>query len=208
MHTLIAKPGWGSAIVEAEFELAGVPLKIEELNPTGDAGDRERLRKLNPMVRIPTLILPDGQVMTESAAMTLHLADIAPQAGLAPPVGDRLRPAFQRWLIFQVAEVYGTFVVSDHPDHWVSDAAAQAELLARSNAYRERLWRMVEDAGTGPWFLGSRFSALDIYISVMTRWEPGRDWFKANCPILHASALAVDGMPKLAKVMQRNFPAK
>ncbi|MGH6931927.1 MAG: glutathione S-transferase family protein [Dongiaceae bacterium] len=209
MHTLIAKPGWGSAIIEAEFELAGLPLKIQDLDPTGSAADRERLAHFNPLAQIPTLILPGGQVMTESAAMTLHLADLAPQAGLAPPAGDPARPAFLRWLVFLVAEVYGSFAISDHPDHWVSDPAAQAELLARSSAYRQRLWRMMENAaGKGPWFLGSRFSALDIYIWVMTRWNPRRDWFKVNCPRLHGIALAGDSMPKLAKAMRRNFPSE
>jgi GST-like protein len=207
MHTLFAKPGWGSAIIEAEFALAGLPLKIEDINPRTNAADRERLQMLNPLVQIPTMILPDGQVMTESGALTLHLADVAPDTGLVPPVGDADRPVFQRWLVFLVAEIYGSFTVSDHPEFFSGDTAVQRELEARSQTYRENLWRMVEAAaGKGAWFLGARFSALDLYIAVMTRWSPRRDWFKANCPRLHAIALAVDAMPELAPVWRRNFP--
>jgi GST-like protein len=103
--------------------------------------------------------------------------------------------------------VYGSFTVSDHPELFSAEADVQWDMVARSQTHRENLWRMVEAAaGQGPWFLGARFSALDLYIAVMTRWNPRRDWFKADCPRLHAIALAVDAMPELAAVWKRNFP--
>jgi len=47
--------------------------------------------------------------MTESAAMVLYAADLAPSAGLVPGAGEASRPAFLRWLIYLVASVYPTF---------------------------------------------------------------------------------------------------
>jgi len=58
--------------------------------------------------------------------------------------------------------------------------------------------------GVGPWFLGPRFSALDVYISVMTRWRPQRPRFAEHAPTLHAIALAVDRDPRVAAVWATN----
>jgi len=205
-HTLLACPGWGSAIVEALFALTPLPLKIEDLDPIRVAADRERLAKFNPLVQIPTLILPDGTVMTESGAIALHVADMAPGSGLVPHAGDPSRPMFLRWLVFIVANIYATYYASDDPSRLISGEAAQKELKQRSDAYRERLWRIVEEAVTPkPWFLGERFSALDVFVGVVTRWSPRRDWFKANAPKLFAIAQAVDAEPRLAGVWRRNF---
>jgi GST-like protein len=206
-HRLLAHPGWGSAIVEALFALAGVPCEIEDLDPAGRAADRERLVKLNPLAQVPTLVLPDGSVMTESAAMALYAADLGPLAGLIPPPGSAARPHFQRWLVFIVANIYATFATADHPEQWVSSEAAQKELLEGSRVWRERYWKIIEDGiAPRPWFLGDRLTALDVFVAVMTRWAPRREWFKSSCPKLFAIAQAVDAEPRLAKVWQRNFP--
>jgi GST-like protein len=67
------------------------------------------------------------------------------------------------------------------------------------------LWRQVETVAGAPWFLGPRFSALDVYIVVMTHWQPRRGWFEAECPQLCGIALRADGEPRLVGVWQRNF---
>src|SRR5690606_6632006 len=54
---------------------------------------------INPQGRVPTLML-DGQVLTESAAIAMHLADLHPQAGLAPAPGTRERGDYYRWMFF------------------------------------------------------------------------------------------------------------
>jgi GST-like protein len=207
MYTLYGKPGWGSVIVEAQLEMSGLPYRMEEVDPLESAADRKRLEKFNPLAQLPTLVLPDGAVMTESAAITLHLADRAPGTGLVPPAGDKTRDAFLRWLIFIVANIYPTFTVGDDPSRYVSDPAAQKELRVSTESYKSRCWQMIESAiAPKPWFLGSAFSALDIYAAAMTRWRPQRAWFKQNCPKLHGVALAADAAPHLSKVWRRNFP--
>ena len=207
MYTLIAKPGWGSAIAEALLELSGLPYRVEDLEKDAQPVDSKRLTALNPLAQVPTLLLPNGAIMAESAAIALHFADRAPGAGLAPPPGDATRDAFLRWLVFIVANVYPMYTVGDFPERFVSGEAAGKELRASTDAYRDKSWRIVEAAITpAPWFLGPRFSALDVYAKVMTHWRPRRDWFKANCPKLMSVALAADKEPRLAKVWQRNFP--
>jgi GST-like protein len=205
-YTLLASKGCGSAVVEACLAVAGLPHTVEEI-PYGQPGPaRDRLLALNPLGQVPTLVLPDGTVMTESAAMALHLAEQAPGAGLAPAPDDPARPAFLRWLAFLVGAVYPNFTYGDDPSRYVSGEAAIADLRASTDAYCQRCWRIVEEAlDPGPWFLGERFSVLDLYVSVMSRWRPRRAWFAEHCPKLHEVALRVDGDPRVAGVWARNY---
>jgi GST-like protein len=207
MYTLIGNPGWGSAIAEALLDLSGLPYRVEDLEPGRPPTEQKRLTALNPLAQVPTLLLPDGTVMTESAAIALHIADHAPGADLVPGPGEATRDAFLRWLVFIVANVYPMYTVGDDPSRFVSGEAAQTELRASTDAYREKSWRVVEaNIAPEPWFLGRRFSALDVYVKVMSHWRPRREWFAANCPKLMGIALAADKEPRLAKVWQRNFP--
>jgi GST-like protein len=203
---LLANPGCGSVIVEAMFTLAGIPHQVELVDPWTEGASKERLRAVNPLLQVPTLIFPDGSVMTESAAMVLHAADLAPQAGLVPAPGDATRPAFLRWLTYLVASIYPTFTYADDPQRYVSTEAAQVELRASIFAQREGMWRQVEAAAVGPWFLGERLSAIDLYVWAMVRWRPRRPWFVASAPKLAAIADALDADPRLAGVKAANFP--
>jgi GST-like protein len=206
MYRLFARPGWGSALVETQLAWYCLPYEIEDLDDLFKSTTaRERLRLVNPLAQVPTLLLPDGQVLTESAAITLHLADATQSADLVPGPGENVRPAFPRWLVFLVANVYPTFTYADDPARFVEGEAAQQAFETNVDAYRERLWRQVEAVADAPCLLGPRFSALDIYIAVMTRWRPRRGWFEAECPHLYGVALRADSEPRLAAVWWRNF---
>jgi GST-like protein len=69
------------------------------------------------------------------------------------------------------------------------------------------LWRQIEHEAGSPWFLGERFSALDIYVGVMTRWRPKRGWFESETPRLFAIARKADEKLELKDVWARNWPA-
>jgi GST-like protein len=207
VHTLLTRTGWGSAIIEAALELSGQPYRCEIIEGAPGEKDREKLLALNPLGQLPTLLLPDGTVMTESAAMILHLADFTPASELVPPAGAPERATFLRWLIFLVAAIYPTFTYGDDPSRYHADEPAQKALRAATDAQREELWRQVEAAAQAPWFLGTRFSAIDLYIWTMTRWRPRRGWFATECPKLSAIALEMDRDPRLAGILTRNWPA-
>jgi GST-like protein len=207
MYKLYARPGWGSVLTEAQLAWYGLDYELEELDDLfASSSAREKLVPVNPLAQVPTLVLPDGQVMTESAAISLHLADVTGSTDLVPAVGEAVRPKFLRWLVFLVANVYPTFTYADDPARFVSVAAAQQPFADSIAAYRQRLWAQAEANVGSPWFLGDRFSALDIYLAVMTRWQPRRAWFAENRPGLHAIALRADTEPRLTGVWQRNFP--
>jgi len=206
MYKLFARKGWGSVLVEAQLAWYGLPYEIEEVDDLfASPAARAKLAPANPLAQVPTLILPDGQVMTESAALTLHLADVTGSCDLVPAAGEPSRVGFLRWLVFIVANIYPTFTYADDPSRFVPGDEAQKGFADNVEGYRQRLWGQVEGACGAPWLLGERFSALDIYIAAMTRWRPRRPWFAAERPRLHAVAVKTDAIPRLATVWQRNF---
>lgn len=202
--TLYGRKGWGSAIVEAALAQARLPFDLVEVEDVKTGLAHPGLQAANPLGQVPTLVLPDGRAMSESAAIVLHLDDIAPEAGLAPPRGDPLRPEFLRWLVFLVAQIYPTFTYGDYPARFVPENQGGA-LVAGVYAYREKLWRQFEGVAKAPWFLGERFSALDIYVAVMTQWRPRPPWFAANAPKLAAIANAAASRPLIGPVLARNY---
>jgi GST-like protein len=206
-YVLHGNPGWGSAIVEAQLAWYGLPFRSEDVGDVFDSEEaRQRLRPLNPLAQVPTLVLPDGQVMTESAAITLHLADRVGRDDLVPGPAAPERAAFLRWLVFLVANVYPTFTYGDVPTRFVKDEAAAKGFRAEIDAYEQRLWTAVEAAAAAPWFLGQRLSAIDLFLAVMTHWRPRRAWFAQHAPKLHAAALAAEALPAVAPVLARHFP--
>jgi GST-like protein len=206
VYTLFGQPGWGSVLVESQLVWYGLPYVFEQVGDLFRSEEaRQKLARVNPLVQTPTLVLPGGRVMTESAAITLHLADVTGRTDLVPGPAEAERADFLRWLVFMVANIYPTFTYADLPERFVP-AAAASEFRARVDAHAARLWRQMEDEAGAPWFLGARFTAVDIFIATMTRWRPRRPWFAEHAPRLHAIALGTDALPALEELWRRNFP--
>ena len=91
----------GSSALAPHVTLAeiGVPYELVLVERGGDGQWSAAYRALNPWGKVPTLE-NDGLVLTESAAICLHLADEFPEARLAPPVGTRERADLYRWLLW------------------------------------------------------------------------------------------------------------
>ena len=202
---LLGCQGCGNAIVESAFALAGIDYDYEEVDYSEGSPTRPRLLQANPLGQVPTLILPDGTVMTESLAMIHWAHDTVPAAGLIPAPGDPARAVFYRWAVFLVAAVYPTFTYGDDPKKWVADETGAKQLRESTNKHRQACWSQLEGVAKAPWFLGEARSALDLYFASMTRWRPGRAWFAANAPKVVAIADRATGIPALAPVMKRNF---
>ncbi|MEO1089443.1 MAG: glutathione S-transferase family protein [Pseudomonadota bacterium] len=204
--TLYGRPGWGSVLIEAQLVWYGIPFTIAEVGDLFvEEAARQRLAEVNPLAQVPTVVDADGELLTESAAITLWLAERTASAELVPAPDAPERAQFLRWLVFLVANVYPTYTYVDDPARFVPDAAARSGFAQTVGDYRARLYAMLDGTAAMPWFLGERFSALDLYVAAMSYWEPGRHWFAAEAPKLLAIARTTETLPKIAHVFERNF---
>lgn len=204
---LYGEPSWGSAIVEAQLVWYDIPYEFCAVGDLfKDRQARAALEKINPLGQIPTLVLPSGEVMTESAAITFWLADLTGSVDLVPEPDEPVRARFLRWLIFIIANIYPTYTYVDDPARFVPDASARPGYVETVENYGRKLYAIFDAAAGAPWFLDERFSAIDLYIAVLSHWGPRRDWFEENAPKFQAIAERTLALPKLAEVWGRNFP--
>ena len=209
MHKLklFGEPGWGSTLAEAQLVWYGIPFDFQRVGDLfSEKSARRELEAFNPLGQIPTLVLADGGVMTESAAITLWLADQAGSVELVPGPDEAERTRFLRWLLYITSNIYPTYTYADDPSRFVPDEGARRGFADAVHAYARKLYTILNAEAAGPWFLGSRFSALDIYVCTLTHWQPGRPWFEANAPQLIAIADGTKVLPRLPEVWARNFP--
>jgi GST-like protein len=146
-------------------------------------------------------------VLTESAAILIHLADAHPQGGLAPRVGEPGRAQFLRWMVYVSSAIYAL--------HWIKPdvrrIGAPAELRdAVVDAVHERIascWRHM-DAQLDPprYLLGEHLTVLDLYVTVVSRFGPWRERFAQAAPKLARVVRLVDAEPRLAAFWERRFP--
>ncbi len=211
-YVLYGDTGSGSAPVEMALAEIGAPAELRAVPLATDAQRAAEYRRINPMGRIPTLLLPDGTVVTETIAILLTLADRHPEAALLPVPGSSERTRALRWMVLAGAEGYPHVTRADYPERFSADPAHAEPIRARAREMYRDLWRLVEaDAGlagdpAAPFLLGARFSVADIYIAVLSRWLGGAAWLPGACPRLAALGRAVAARPRIAPVWQRHFP--
>ncbi|HEV2363830.1 MAG TPA: glutathione S-transferase family protein [Caulobacteraceae bacterium] len=190
--------GSGSVAVEAALTLLGAPYEVRE----GPAPD-------NPMAQVPSLILPSGEVMTESAAILVWLADSFPERRLGPAPASPRRPRFLRWMNFVSAAIYALYWVRDEPSRVVSDPTQEEIVKSRLHERIAACWRIMDGQTTpSPYLTGADLSVLDLYVTVVSRWSPGRAAFFAAAPRLAKVVRLVDEAPRLQALWADRFPLR
>ncbi|HEY5337312.1 MAG TPA: glutathione S-transferase family protein [Rhizomicrobium sp.] len=207
-YTVFGDKGSGAFSAEAALAEAGAPYEFHLVSLEKNEQKKPEFLAINPSGKIPALKLPEGQILTESLAILLTVADHFPNAKLLPPQASPERGTAYRWLAFLSAEIYPMVEISDYPERF-APAGAEAEAL-RTKA-RERIRQrllIVERMIAGPWFLPSGFSILDIYAAMFSRWRGslGKDWSAAgHIPKLDALSKALSKRPALTHVWKRHF---
>jgi len=207
-YVVYGAEGSGSVAVEAALTLIDAPYRVVELAPFDSAADAETLAPINPMRQVPALVLPGGELMTESAAILLHLTERHPEAGLAPAVDSPMRPRFLRWMSFISAQIYAYYWVRDDPSRLAADAGHEPVILERTAERIRSSWAKMDAQikPAGRYLLGDQISVLDLYVTVVSRWRPQRQSFYATAPGLAPVVRAVDAEPRLAKLWAERYP--
>ena len=204
-YTVFGDKGSGAFSAEAVLAEAGAPYEFYPVSLERHEQRMPEFLAINPSGKIPALRLPEGDIVTESAAILLTLADHFPQARLLPPGGGSERARAYRWLAFMAGEIYPMVEIVDYPERFIAEARAADKLReAARDRVRERIL-LIERAAAGPFILQSGFSLLDIYAAMFTRWSIGRQWREANIPRLNTLAETVSRRPAIAPVWARHF---
>ena len=206
--TLYGAAGSGSVPVEAAMTLIGLDYRVIEAVTWEGKAERDKVAVANPMRQVPTLITPDGETITESAAILIWLADAHPKARLGPSIDDPRRAQFLRWMTFIPASIYSMFWVRDEPSRLVGDDAAAQEQIRQRTAERiAECWRVMDRQITpGRFLLGDDLSVLDLYVAVVSRWTPRRARFTIEAPRMAEVVRRVDALPGLQDFWARRFP--
>jgi GST-like protein len=201
---LYGQPGTGSVAIEAALTLAGAPFRCEDLSPRTRAPET-----YNPMAQLPALRLASGELITESAAILLWLAETYPEARLAPAPGSANRAQFLRWMSFVSAAIYAHYWLLDTPSRAHADPAAQAELAETLEARIAQNWGVMEANLTpGTYLVGEEVSVLDLYVTVVSRWTPRQALHETIAPRIGAVVRRVEADARLADLWARRFPLK
>ena len=206
-YVVYGAKGAGSVPVEAALTLIGLPYEVVEAAAWESEAERAKVAKVNPMLQIPALVLPSGEVLTESAAILMWLAEQHPQAQLAPPVGDPQRAAYLRWMSFLPASIYSLYWIRDDPTRLAADAAAAEVIKTRTAERIAECWRIMDaQVSPGRYLQGDRLGVLDLYVTVMSRWTPRRERFYREAPKMAEVVRRVDAEPRLQAFWAERFP--
>lgn len=205
--TLFGAAASGSVAVEAALTLLGLPYRLVEGATWHDPAARERVAPANPARQVPTLILPSGEVMTESCAILIWLGDLHPDAGLAPRPGEAGRGQFLRWMVYVSTAIYSLHWIKPDPGRIGVPAEGAERAVDAVHDRIEFCWRMMDGQITpSKYLLGDDITVLDLYVTVVSRFGPWRTRFYAAAPKMAEMVRRVDREPRLADFWARRFP--
>lgn len=208
MLTLYGTQGSGSAAVEAALEIAGVPHRRVDAASWQPSPGLDELKGVNPLAQIPTLVLDDGSVLSESAAILIHLGLAHPASGLLAR-DDPARAQQIRGLVYIAANCYAGIGILDYPDRWYPDPddAVKRAMQARGRARLHELWQVFADQfPAAPWLSGARLGALDILAATVSKWSGARKALAESRPGFAALLARIDADPRIASVWARHWP--
>jgi glutathione S-transferase len=161
--TLYHAPHSRSGAVRILLEELDAPYDLRVVNlKAGDTRTPEYL-ELNPMGKVPAIRHGDALV-SEQVAIMIYLADLFPQAGLAPAADHPLRGPWLRWMAFHGACF----------EPAVIDLALKREPAPQSMSpygdYDTMLATLTRQLRAGPYLLGQQFSAADILWAHALGW--------------------------------------
>ena len=118
---------------------------------------------VNPMGKVPAIV-HKGALVTEQGAVYAYLADLYPEAGITPTIGDPLRGPYLRWLFF-----YGSSYEPALIDRSMKREPAPPA-TSPYGTYDTMLQTLWNQLGNGPYLLGERFTAADVLWGMALRW--------------------------------------
>lgn len=178
------------------LEELGAPYELKVVNMKAGEQRKPEYLAINPMGKVPA-IKHDAALITEQVAIFIYLADLFPEAGLAPAIGDPLRGPYLRWLAF-----YGSCFEPAVVDRALKREAGPLATVPYGD-FDTMLNTLVGQIAKGPYLFGEKFTAADLL------WGLGLKWtmmfqLVPELPEIKAYAEEVGGRPSLARAQAKD----
>jgi len=161
--TLFHSPQSRSAGALILLEELAADYELHVLNLKKGEQRRADYLAINPMGKVPAIV-HDGALVTEQGAVYAYLADLYPEAGITPAIGDPLRGPYLRWLFY-----YGSSFEPALIDKSLKREPPPASTSPYGD-YDTMLKTLTDQLATGPFLLGERFTAADVLWGTALRW--------------------------------------
>src|SRR6186713_2206940 len=145
------------------LEELGADYELRVLNLQKKESRQGDYLAVNPMGKVPAIV-HDGALVTEQGAVYTYLADLYPEAGITPAIGDPLRGPYLRWLFY-----YGSSFEPALIDKSLKREPAPASTSPYGD-YETMLKTLTDQLAKGPFLLGERFTAADVLWGTALRW--------------------------------------
>ncbi|HCK75942.1 MAG TPA: glutathione S-transferase [Gammaproteobacteria bacterium] len=173
MYKLYGSLGAASLAPHCVLEASGEPYEFIPVDISDEVERDPEYLKLNPHGRVPTLVM-GGEIMMESAAISIYLADKHPEANMAPTFDASQRWEYLQWMTYLTNTLQETMLLKRYSSGYTTDSDSSAV----SDSAAERLNHILHVVGTGleknggPFFLGDSLSIADIYLNMVLGWDP------------------------------------
>ena len=206
-HVLYGSRGSGSAAVEVGLRACGIPYRVVRASNWEEDSAIEELGKINPLRQIPTLVLPDGTVMTESAAILVHLGLTNPDSGLLPKDASA-RARMLRGLVYIPANCYAAITICDYPERFTTARDKESKEAVRKGGrkYLHRNWEVFADMfPASPYLTGAQPGALDFLAAVVSRWAGSRAHLEKKRPEFFAALQRIEAHEAVKPVFSEHW---
>jgi glutathione S-transferase len=185
--TLFHAPNTRSTGTRILLEELGADYDMRVLNVKAGEQRKPEYLAVNPMGKVPAIRHGDA-VVTEQGAIFLYLADLYPEIGLAPPIGDPLRGPYLRWIVY-----YGSSFEPALVDRAQKREPAPPSMSPYGD-YDTMLKTLTDNLALGPYMLGERFSAADVLWGTALRWTT-QFGLVAHSPVVDRYVARIEARP-------------
>ncbi len=193
----------GSIVAQAMLEEMGAEYQLFHVDMEAGEHRQEEYLMLNPLGRVPALGLPDGKTIGETAAIVVCLGEYFPQSMLVPQPGEKDRARFLFLLNVMATSGYLTIARWNHPERYALEPDAIRQVEAKSATELDAFFKTMDrQISSQPYMLEQGFSALDIYLTMLTEWPDDRKALFQACPSIKRMVEAVNERPAYQKAMQ------
>ncbi len=138
----------------------------------------------------------------------MHLADRHPQAALAPSPDDPQRGLYYQWLAHLANTLQPAYLLYYHPERHTTNPDHAGEIQAKAKDELQAIWGRIDRAlAAGPYLLGRRFSAADLYLHMLSTWQDPVPQLLTRCRNVKRCVDLVTQRPAVQRMPQRNAEA-